>query len=1115
MFRSEVIFTSLISFVLFNKSFHFCRLDNIRFRRGSYGRFVNSTRHDPSQQMIETTIEKENNVKISEIIQETQRTVHHNSPEIVDENVDNVIQERQFNGIVNTVFGERLRKRLLESDEAERRQRREQSSKKAIETLAHNDKKNLKPRANDIKLDLKVNDGVGTHDHRPSLSSVNSSSGKSHCDRKRSSEDKKDMNNPKRLKSSDDKNGYHENGRNGNEKTRNGSKNASNIESDDKLCEDIATDKKTPSQFYVVDEYRAPDNDTAREKKRGIVKAEDNEIEDRHNRVAMRLMLLAEGIDPDIRTNDCAKNEGVKVIEEKKQEEKKKKSSSRSRSRIRDLKTKGQNSRSQSITPDEYYKSGKRDRQWDNRGGDSRDRFDRRRDSKNRDGDNLSEFSKEIYDLKERFEHRIGNRSSDRAKQSGSFNRHKRSEDKSHRNGRSRTPESCGSGSKERIVHRSKDDNRDRKSRSREKYKSRSSKERHCNVDTSIQHSKSVGLTKTERSECPRVYPSKETNAETKSLTSLEDGEIVDSADSSPRKLVDSTQSSAVKNIPVKPKLSDPAELELKETDVRSSLPLRDSENSRSTDSIAEKLVPHTPDSNRSEIANDCLNSSKDERIENIAEFIANFSTNQTSESSDDKEDTQTSSKTTEERVSSTIQCDVVAAEDKLCEEKLENLLSTACQSSAKDSPVESPPMITGGNNLNDDNCHEDWRLIAIDSPVKNFEENRQNRIKAINAQVMEDSELLINISVEKPPLEDSKNTSETLCVVESTAKTESEESKVISPAKPLLLPTKNDISTTKPVVLRALRSIYRRDRRKMVLSDTNSEQYAKMLFNNLKRTSPQTQSETKTANRNKDDDNKSASSENIEKCEKRPESPVFTDVDQNSNISGDVCKTRQSLDAHCGDDELKNANPELDSYSKTDVKSISINRIDENNESSKINDIKMSEETSTKIEDSLNVKLELCSYREMERKSPGIGDSELAKSIASDSKTESRNKKFDEDEETSISTSINCSNESAADVPKAKVEVINSKVKKDPQKLMVLAKRRKLVRLEDNSTSLGTTGISNSLSESVNSAEKIADEKVETAVSPIVNSEVSIKNDESQKPINIATDESPNDHPA
>ncbi|XP_046752895.1 muscle M-line assembly protein unc-89-like [Diprion similis] len=1074
-------------------------LDYIRFRRGEYSRPTIQDHQSLSRRRKrEKSSEEEKYVQVQEVTETIDPT---NVAEVTsidlpsngnDDSGDSFNKTQQIDGI-STVFGRRLHKKILESQQEERK-RKVQSTSKGEENQYKNfnsddqtSQKKSQSKPDSLKLYSKTDKLIAPLPNKGTISdSTNNSGVDNHRDRKRCLEGQFDGNNQKRLKTSETRSNYGDSSRHGHRIVRSAPKNQVKNKTDDRRLEETNTAKDPLNQYRVVDEYSAPVEDGS---------VSDDESVDRHNRVAIRLMLLSEGIDPDLEENHCTESDANKM------NEKKNEATSRSRSKSKDCdrrnsKTRRHNYISRSRSPDEYYKGRRQSRHRDQRQKrNSRDRFERRNEVKNKDGDNLSEFSREIHDLRETIEHRIDERSGDRGDRGRSFNKNKRNDERVYKNCRSRTPNSSRSCSKERTVHQFRGDRHSRRSRSRERYKSRHRKERYPNVDNLSNKTSSVKskLSITERSESIEVETSKrQSNPETKSLVSLEEGEIVDSVECSPVKLTNPTRISTENIKPSKLCLSDSNELESKIFDVKSPLPLKEIGNTQNNHkrSLVENLELSFPESTPPVVTKDSLNLSKDERIENIAEFIANFSPNRICDLSDNR----TGESSSDGKIIEINPC----VEKKCLIEEAQNGLHTVLQSSLKDGSPVLPPteagavIADGRNKVSDNNGGNDWCLIAIDSPVKNFEENRKTRMMAVNLLTTVNLELPNGVSCDPSLPKNSPNTSETSRTEELQEKIVSQVAEVIpqETATSAIRTSNNSSPKSKPAGPTTLRSTYYKcEKREIILSDTNSE-------HSRQTTSPQSlnliagcldehEATQQSANV---DTSKTIDSEHMSEC-KTSQSLIPMQIDEGST-SGE----NQGLKDLCGDeDKVKNVDndkpietdttPAMTSLKKVIPPSVDqiVNDTNKKSEKSKAsNNSKSCKETATKNNGNVKPERRNSAAKESKSKQTISCKADVPKSISSKNKSGNKVAKTDEIEKSNCKEGQENGSEPAKLVPKSKIEGTNAKVKKEPPKLIIYTRRRRPVHLEDCSMSLSILGNSDLVADTTSKVRKSITNEVE-----------------------------------
>ncbi|XP_012261393.2 uncharacterized protein LOC105689153 [Athalia rosae] len=814
-------------------------LEDIRFRRGSNNRPAH--RSPPRKKREEIFKSKDNSVQIPKVPDLTEFVC--DPPVSDDDDDDTTNKSQQINALASTVFGQRLHKRILKEQEAEKMQSlrskdigeqdlRKQNIEPSVSRLVD---ENVEVSSKDSsqphspRLDNKGSNVTRTKHKDSSLDSEHSSHSQeinSHTrwktstvddrrDRKRPLVDNSDTKNYKRFKTNDRESRHRDR--------------ISHVDRSDRSSSRKGNRNKSRDRH--INEFVA---DNTKSKGGSATTTVENEHEDGHNRVALRLLLLAEGIDPDLDENNSVKHE-KRAFSDKGEDARangKKFNNTRSRSRstehnIRNEKNKRYN-RSRSRTPEKFYKSKNRDRRNDNSyRKTSRDRFDRRKDQKNKDGDNLSEFSQEIHELKEKIEH------SDRVEKSKNLNAHKKINDRTHHNARSKTPDNNKRNSEEKITRASsKDEKSSRKSKSREKKHSRERNRRPDHDETRVPSAaqtsqpvvraiKNIGG---EEILPPEDIAESSNVPETKSLVSLEDGEIVDSVTSSPVKSINSIANDSKEMLPRVSKLhlSDPKQMIPQE---KCSHPLREIGNNQIYEQpvVSGETVLTIPESNRPAGPSEALNISKEERIENIAEFIANFTQKGNENSSQSRKKDQPDDEISRNNSMDMKQSETVSSATKDCNKKMQITNNTVLQGSSKDdSPII--PYEKNDDNISNMNQNEkanrtdnDWCLIAIDSPVKNFEENRKTRLKFQETQIAKNGELENIVAFDKPAPENSKDDSKISSTVDSSKKPEPVDAKVT--------PIKTAKGKIKGPGIKSFKSTYSKFGKEIVLSDANSEQ--------------------------------------------------------------------------------------------------------------------------------------------------------------------------------------------------------------------------------------------------------------------------------------------------
>ncbi|XP_046475639.1 uncharacterized protein FLASH [Neodiprion pinetum] len=1071
-------------------------LDSMRFRRGQYSRPTIQDNRSPSRsRKREKSSQEEKHVQVQEVTE----TIDPNNvaevtssdlpPNSNDDSGDSFNKTQQF-AAMSTVFGRRLHKKILESQEEGRKQKDQSKSKREEDKNKNSNsddqisQQKSQSEPGSLKLYSKTDKLVARlPSNGTNFDSANNSAVDNHRDRKRCLEDHFDGNNQKRMKTGETRSNYRGSSHHGHKILCCTPKIEVKNRIDDRRLEETNIAK---GQYHIVDEYSVPVEDGS------VI---DDQSEDRHNRVAIRLMLLSEGIDPDLEWNNCTDSDANKM------NEKKNKATSRSRSKSRDRdsrnsKTRRYNYTSRSRSPDEYHKSRRQSRHRDKRRSrDSRDRFERRKEMKNKDGDNLSEFSREIHDLRETIEHRIDERFSDRSDKGRSFNKYKRNDERAYRNCRSRTPDSSRSCSKERMVRQYQADKHSRRSRSRERYKSRHRKERYPNVDNVSNKISSV-KSKVSTPEIPENIGDgtlkKQSDPETKSLVSLEEGEIVDSVECSPVKLSNPTEISTKNIKPFNPCLSDLDELESKIFDVKSPLSLKENGNTQNNhkQSLFENIELSFPESNPSVALNDSLNLSKEERIENIANFIANFSSKRNCDLSDNKiGESSSDGKITE----------INPCVEKTCLiEEPQNELHTVFQSSLKDtSPVlpltEADTVIVDvENKVSDNNCGNDWCLIAIDSPVKNFEENRKTRMMAVNLLTTVNLEPPNGVSCDPPLPKNSPNTSETSGELQE---------KIISPCAEIIPQDratspvhkfKNSIS--KPTGTTTFNSSnHNCGKREIILSNTNSEHSIKIpppqSLNPVSQCLDKLEAPHQSIN---NDMTKTIDSEHMSECHSSM-NLIPMQID-NSSESGknedlkDLCDDQDKVKNVDNNEQIEtDARPTITSLKKVEPPSVNeiVNDNDKKSEKSKAsNSGKLRKETP--IKNVGNVKPQrrnsAANNKESKSKQATSCKADLLKSISLKNKSGNKMAKTDETEKSNCKEGQENSDEPAKPVPKSKVVGNNAKVKKESPKLIIYTRRRRPVQLEDCSMPLSILGNSELVTDTVSTVQKSVTDEVENS---------------------------------
>ncbi|XP_024943359.1 uncharacterized protein DDB_G0283697 isoform X2 [Cephus cinctus] len=587
-------------------------LSNVVFRRGFYGRSTEAKERRSSKLFgrhikKETVSSLENNIVTSNYTESTEYfcTVPSSAYQNQDEDTE---QKYEPEKVVNTVFGKRLRKKLTEQQELEqiqKEQKKEQErlarEEEAIKTLAITEAN--KGSAIDNKENQSQCEKVPSLSSTDILNSSNNASASSKHrailvhkhERKRINNEEGNKEDCKRIKLVQDRSEYNRRQRYMEKLTNSHSDQSQSANQYQHAKKDSRDDWKFneigESSIAEDSEYKFNSLPTEERKNNhpdDIVSTNAKTTDDKHIRVTSRLMLLAEGIDPD-RSN-------IPYIDRSKRLSEIKRDSSlddrnRSRSRDRELRhDKGRRYRSRSRSQEKRYDR-RPIRSRDERYRSSRDRFEKRRDYRNKDGDSLSEFSREICDLRERIENKCGEDRDSKDSHSSKNRKHESRPKKDRSKSRdSNTNSGIDKGGKQsRVSNKIISDNTRITSSN-------------CTRDESSRKLKLKAFNKS----------SKDKNAETVSLQSLEDGEILDTPNSSPKK----ASSCKIKN-PIdcrKESSKNPIDVNVDNANIH-----KDCDNSirNVTEEVSSKCSDYH------------LNSSKDERIENIELFIQNYDSNE------------------------------------------------------------------------------------------------------------------------------------------------------------------------------------------------------------------------------------------------------------------------------------------------------------------------------------------------------------------------------------------------------------------------------------------------------------------------------------------------------
>ncbi|XP_012283213.1 uncharacterized protein LOC105701220 isoform X2 [Orussus abietinus] len=491
-------------------------LDNAMFRRGNYKKLPRapiktSERAKPSEHA---------SMEDSPYIQVPDATEFMcNNPTVHSEDEEDTEQKYKPDKIVNTLFNERLRKRIMEEEKLEKQQKEQLQSLgsdatksiksnviqklKKIESTCNDDKENHFNVDSNLKEDVNICSRVPSQNGTNNLNAlkegeVRQTSISVHkVSRKRSIDNDHDLISSKRMKCEKDEN-------------RNREQCLDNKDTDQKCTENqVHTSVTKDKQQRMTNDCK-----TNRNTKENIInysKADDI----RHKNVTSRLKLLSEGVDPDINESDFSESNSrhsSRNTELRKDKYKGNNVINRNRSRSNERDPHYENSkyhRSRSRSLDRKHNDWKYGRSNCNRYGKHKDNIDKRRSTKYINGYISAESSNVTYDLRGRLVHTFDERTI-----GGEHNSHrsKSRQDRRYKRERSKTPASRRSGSKDSGKHTKRIDSCDRMN-------NRSSKSKIIN--------RTADGTQTNNTKCSQNKGAAE-KAERISLYSLEEDIITD-----------------------------------------------------------------------------------------------------------------------------------------------------------------------------------------------------------------------------------------------------------------------------------------------------------------------------------------------------------------------------------------------------------------------------------------------------------------------------------------------------------------------------------------------------------------------------------------------------------